>query len=157
VTVQNTVALSDILRVALPTDLVAGDVIVLEAWGTTLNNSGVAEVPSFSFGIGSTTITGAVGSWASNASNRSWYLRIDIIVSSSTLERVSASLISNSQGNGAAVWGGLGNVNNQLYKTVDMTENIAVAKDLFFQVQFTAAHANLRADRFGYVLYKIAA
>lgn len=156
VSVVNTTAVSDLMRVTLPTDLAVGDVVMLECIGTLVNSSGTAEIPNLTFGIGSTTFTGPLASIASQPTTRSWRMRASIYIASATIQRVWAEFAGSTSALDN-VWGNAQNIANYLTKTIDMAENVPAGRDVFFQIKFSAANANLRADRFAYTLWKVAA
>jgi hypothetical protein len=155
-TVVNTTSLSDLFRVTLPTDLAAGDRVIAEVMGTLTNNSGVSETPTFTVGIGTTTTVATPGAaYVTSAQARAMQMRLIIAVESPTAQRISATL-SVGNPNAAAVWSTV--VTTSLFaKVFTATENLAVAKDIFFQVQFTAASASMSATTKAYTVQKVAA
>jgi hypothetical protein len=150
--VVNTTTLTDLARVALPSDVEAGEVFTFDAWGTVTNNSGVSETPVFTFGIGATVFDGSPAAMTTQTNPRSFWLHVEIAIESPTAQRLTAMLIASTSSAGTTTWGNLSAAGNMLAKTTNMAENLAAGKDIYLRIQFTAANANLRADRYGYVL-----
>lgn len=154
VTVANTTSITDVMRFTLPTNLVAGDTVMIDAHGYVLNNSGLAEVPTYTFGIGSTTMAGSPASMASLSTLRTWRLRAWIAVESTSLQRTIAEFASGT-GAAAGTWITISSVNNILVKHLDSSEDLTSAKDVYFRVTFTAANANLSITARAYSVWKI--
>lgn len=153
VTVANTTSITDLLRVTLPTDLVAGDSIQIEADGYILNNTGSNETPTFTFGIGSTTLAGSPNVMATSASQRTWRLNAMIHIESTSLQRTIADF-TNTNTSASGVWIAATNINNLLRRHLDSSEDLTSAKDVYFRVTFTAASANLSMTTRAYSIWK---
>lgn len=156
VTIANSNVATDLVRSTLPTNLTVGDTLMLEAWGSMLNNSGAGEVLTVTFGIGTSLFNGVTPSLAAAGTPRSWRMRATIGVASLTSQRVEAEFQIGVTGT-AVTWPGLGTATQALIKAVDWTENLAVAKDVFFIGKFSTAASTITMDRFGFVLWKVSA
>jgi len=155
VQVVNSASIGDVFRFTLPTDLVAGDTVIAECYGNLLNNSGSSELPVYTTGIGSTTISGSPTSVTSNANNRAWLYRMVLTVVSPTVQRIHTTLTQTASGFGSSAWGTLGNTANHFMKTWDATEDLTVAKDIYLRVTFTVANANLSMTGRAFTVVKI--
>jgi len=143
--VTNTTSIGDLVRFALPTNLVAGDTVTVEAYGTLLNNTGAAETPTVTAGLGSSSFAGALGtSLGAQTTLRSWKFKMIIACESTSAQRIYAEFFVSASAN-TNVWTQIANVNLYMAKTFTSTEDTTSAKDVFFRITFTAASTNLTA------------
>jgi hypothetical protein len=123
-------------------------------YGTILNNSGSAETPAVSIGIGATTAVSSFPSagLTSQTTPRGWRLQCRVTVQATNAERLYCEFGYGAQGTGST-WPTV-LANQVMARVVDVAEDLTAGKDLFVRIQFTVANANLRIDRASYILAK---
>lgn len=137
---SNTAAKTTCFSFALPTSLKAGDVLLFEAVGDLLNNSGATQTFTPELAIGATAVPSPVGavSLATNALRRPWLLRGHIQIVATNDQRVvvqftGAPASGGAWPNGTASFVGIG------YGAA--AEDLTSAKNFVFSMTLGAASA----------------
>jgi hypothetical protein len=154
---SNTTTETAIFSYALPTDLAAGDTLVLSLAGVYKNGSGVSETPTIRVKLGATTmLSGSPAAIATNNTERVGGFELRLFVEATNAQRcfVVGTGVQQPIGTMAAT-------NNATMYAVNghgtATEDLTSAKTLQITCQFTAANANLYMYSESVTLYKVSA
>jgi hypothetical protein len=153
----NTTTETAIFSYALPTDLAAGDTLVLSLAGVYKNGSGVSETPTIRVKLGATTmLSGSPAAIATNNTERVGGFELRLFVEATNAQRcfVVGTGVQQPIGTMAAT-------NNATMYAVNghgtAAEDLTSAKTLQITCQFTAANANLYMYSESVTLYKVSA
>ena len=150
---SNTTTKTAIYSFALPTDLAAGDTLMLHLHGTYLNNSGSAQNTTLTCELGATTLFTHTLSMATSSTINQFHMQLLLHVVSTTSQKISfisasqRASLGTSQGMNNALWGSMVAYNSS-------SENLTTSKTLQLAVTLATANANYNVFCEGATLIK---
>ena len=150
---SNTTTKTAIYSFALPTDLAAGDTLMLQLHGTYLNNSGSSQNTTLTCELGATTLFTHTLSMATSSTINQYHLQLLLHVVSTTSQKISfmsasqRASLGTSQGMNNALWGSMVAYNSS-------SENLTTSKTLQLAVTLATANANYNVFCEGATLIK---
>ena len=160
VSVVNTTTETDLFSYSLAGSA-AGDIIEITAFGTRLVNNATNAAATWRFKIGSTTVLQsasiAVGSTSASTDLRKWQVKISILISSTSAQKVTGVVMDKrANTNNSNSWIALTDGSNQIvlvgYGTA--SEDLTSAKNLILTWQWAAAATTSDIDLEGYYIVR---
>ena len=138
----NTTTETAIFSYTLPTDLAAGETLVLDLTGEVLNNSGSGQTIDVYIKLGTTTAVFYSTTQGTSATKRNFHLRLIVYIASTTSQKFSvvSQMAPGNTGTGGAITTSFAVMTFAGYGTA--AENTTTAKTLQITADLGAANAN---------------